>query len=187
MGAYTSPNQVWYPDLTDVGQPNVWAATLAQSVDAGIGARLQKQEVAVGLKASLTDNALTFTATSTIVPYTVNSGIADFNNGFTLAGGVATVNVKGMYVVTASVSGHNGTSRGLKILLYQNAIAFAQAEVPQQASGGPWINSQASCVLNCAIGDTIYAKVQLTGSAGTDFNVQPAGNYISVAMVQAVP
>lgn len=186
MGALTVPNGVWYPDLTDIGQPNVWAATMAQSVDTGIGARLQKQEIAVGLKASLADSSFNFGGVAATIPYAINSGTGDFNNGFTLAGGVATVQTKGMYVVTANLGASTGTNTGLKVFLYQNNVNVALNEVPQ--NGTIWIGTTVSAVLNCVPNDTIWVKGAWTNSSPgtTTQNKQTAANYISIAMVQAV-
>lgn len=180
----TVKHNVWYPDLTDIDQPNVWGATLAQSVADGIGDRLGVQEEAIGLKCSLADHVINYSSTKQTVPFTINAGTGDFNNGFTFSGGIATVQTKGMYLVTASVGGSTGSGTGMRVEIYQNSVNFATAETPQQAS--IWVSAAATCVLNCVPGDTIYVKGQRSAGSA-QFNEQSSANYISIAMVQAVP
>lgn len=189
MGAYTVPNGVWYPDLTEIDQPNVWMATHAASVDQGIGVRLQKQEIAVGAKLS-TNAAIALTTSPTIVPmavYDATSG--DFNNGMTLAGGVLTVQTKGMYVVSASLGVQPnavGTTRSAVNTLRKNANVVSYSEVPLSTVYS--ISSLCTTVMNCVPGDTIsmYGNVGGGTASGSQTNMAGYLSYFTAAMVQAV-
>jgi hypothetical protein len=190
MGAYTSPNQVWYPDLTDVDQPNVYLATMAQSIDTGIGVRLQQQEIAVGAKLS-TPAVMTLTTTPTILAMGVNdAATGDFNNGMTVAGGVITVQTKGMYVVSGSLgvqpNGAIGTTRSAVNILKKNTSVVSYGEVP--LSGSYSISSLCTTVVNCIPGDTISMYGSIGGGSASGIATNQVGylTYLTVAMVQAV-
>lgn len=186
MGQFTTNGQIWYPDTADTAELNTLLATMASSLEDGLTPRLAHQELARGLKASVPDATFSLPAIGeTTIPYTVTAGNGDFNNGFTLAGGIATVGTAGMYLLTASIGAETGTGTGLKIHLYKNAILTAIAEVPQ--SGSVWVNAQATCVVNCVAGDTLQAKGKWTSGSGSVTLKQNATNYISIAMVQATP
>lgn len=186
MGAFTSPDQVWYPGQDDKAEINTLLATMAASINNGIGMRLRQQEVAVGLKASILDDQFTFTSSPKTLTYAINPNTGDFNNGFDLAGGIASVKTKGMYLVSASCGASTGSGTGMKIMIYQNAINFATAENPQNTA--IWVNASGTAVLNCVPGDTIYAKGLCTSlGSGTTLSKQYAANYLSIALVQAVP
>jgi hypothetical protein len=182
MGAYTSPNQVWYPDLTDIGQLNTLLATLAQSVDAGIGARLQKQEIAVGLKAGLA-SAVTLTTTFTLMPMVITSNNACFNKGFNFAGGVATVVTPGMYMVSAGIGVTNQAGSSSKMSLRLNGVSVVEDE--QSSSGTIYQASKNVSVVNCVAGDTI-SLYGSCGSATIPTSANLALTHLSIAMVQAV-
>ena len=163
--ANTVPDGIYYPDSNTLMNFDAILATMASSIQNGIGKRLALQEIAVGLKASLqgwtipkSNNAII------VVPYVISSGLADFNQGFTFQNGIASVQTAGMYLVTASVgpafpdsSGNAGT----KVNILKNNVVFAASEVP--LSGVVWTNAQATSVINCVPGDTISVKASQTG------------------------
>jgi hypothetical protein len=187
MGAFTVVDQIWYPDVTDIDQPNVWAAHIAQSVSDGIGKRLARQELTVGLKASVDSSVYTIPyGPATLIPYSVTSGRGDFNNGFSFSAGVATCQTPGMYSVTASL-GTNTAQNGaaVKVQVYKNALFIASSETTQTAT--VFGTAAVSCVLNCAIGDTISAKGGITAAGPSNQLNSDQTTHMSIALVQALP
>lgn len=188
MGAYTPNSQVWYPDGTDTAEINTLLATVASSIENGIGARLEHQEIAVGAKLnaplSYTIPSGSTFANATTVPYANDGTLAAFNNGMSVSGGVVTIATTGMYIVTASLGGLNTAGRSVVNYLCKNGAYVASAEVPTNTS--VYVSSQANCVLNLVPGDTISVKARSTG--GTLLIAQnPELSYLTLAMVQAAP
>jgi hypothetical protein len=190
MGALTSPNAVWYPDLTDVGQPNVNLATMAQSIDAGIGARLQKQEILMGLFANIpTGTVLSMTYNAeTLIPVTVNAGVG-FNQGMTIAGGVITITQAGIYAVACGVT-TSQTVGYLDTKIYKNAGILGRAlTVTSGAVGGGFCFGSSAVSLICAVGDTISLKATpyVTGSGATALLTgQATYNTLSATLLKAM-
>lgn len=189
MGQVTTNTQVWTPDAADLNEPDVYLASMAASIENGIGPRLALQEQAIGLKASLSAGAWTIPGGNpqTVVPYVVSSSRGDFNQGFTYSAGTATVVTPGMYFVTASIGPNGDTStpagKGIKIQVEKNGSFIAGNEV----AGAPnWISAPASAVVSCVAGDTIRAKASYvnssTGITNNDFS-----SHMSIVMVQAIP
>lgn len=186
MGAFTVVDQIWYPDLTDIDQPNTWAAHIAQSISDGIGKRLAKQEVSVGLKASLDFQTYTIPAgnPSAVVPYVITANRGDFNNGFTLGAGTATVQTPGMYMVAASIGpSADTTGKSVKVQIEKNASFVVGSEFPGSAT---WIAAPATCVLNCIAGDTIRVKAGYMNSSSGVLN-NDFTSHFSIVLVQAAP
>lgn len=186
MGAYTPNSQVWYPDITDTAKLNTLLAQMASSIEDGVGARLEHQEIAVGLKASVDQGAWTLPITTPdIIPYAVSTGRGDFNNGFTFSGGIATVQTAGMYLVTASLGPAGAINGGgIKVLIYKNSLFIAANEVAMTTS--VWVGSTATTVLNLVPGDTVHAKGAITTNGGVISNSAET-THLSVTLVQALP
>lgn len=186
MGLYTTLAQVWYPDETDTAEFNTLLGTMASSIENGIQPRLAKQELSIGLKASVSGWTIPATNTYTTVPVSVTASFADFNKGFSLASGIATCNTGGMYVVTASLAPGNPDSAGggasCKAGIAKNGSLVSSTEVG--FSTVTWINAQSSCVINCVPGDTIQMQGTLAGSPGAVHTSYQQGTYLSIAMVQ---
>jgi hypothetical protein len=190
MGNVTSDLLIWTPDDNDTAEPDVYLATMAQSLEDGAGARLRLQEVSVGLKASIGTYTIPHVANpgtpTAVLPFTVTSTRGDFNKGFTFSGGVATVQTAGMYIVTAGV-GPNGASsaNGFKIRIRKNTTAIITSETAMH--GTIWVSGSSSAVLNCVAGDTISVLASITGAANNSYTANPDATYLSIAMVQATP
>lgn len=185
--ANTSPDGIYYPDSNTLMNFDAILATMASSIQNGIGKRLALQEIAVGLKASVQGWVIPKgNSATTVVPYIISTGLADFNQGFTFQNGIATVQTAGMYLVTASLGpSGSATSGGAKVNILKNSIMFASSEVP--FSSTVWINSQATSVINCVPGDTISVKGTLTGPPSSTHITEATTTYMSIAMVQAIP
>lgn len=184
MGAYTNPNGVWYPDSTDVGQPNTYLATMAQSIDSGIGARLQKQESNVGGLFNLNANQTLTASTKITVAYTVGPG--GYNNGLTISGGIVTLPQKGLYAVFASfyASQQNGY---IDATLMQNSTVVSETLSTTSSTGSTYIstggisaNILAAANDQISVGITFYTATSsvLVGSSGRMLNT------LSIALVK---
>jgi hypothetical protein len=191
VGAFTPLDQVWYPDGDDTAEQNVNMAAQASSIEEGIGARLRHQEIAIGLKASPSSayviTAAVDDASAPVVPVAVGNGPADFGQGITVNSGVATIATAGMYLVTASISTPGGGSQGIVAIIAKNGTPFASSETPISTIYNT--NSQATCVINCVPGDTIALRARISGGGGNRgvVNNNQSLNYLSIAMVQALP
>lgn len=194
MGALTPIDKVYYPDKTDIDQPNVYLATMAQSIEDGIGARLRQQEVAVGLKAGIAPGT-GIPVNDVIAPFTIRSDNGGFNEGFDLAGGIATVKTKGLYIIAAS-AGINpsenipaNVSRTVSVTVYKGTTPLAGAEV--LSSVNYYQSAAATTVISCVPGDTLHIKWHSAGPWGVTGNAQMANSsvltYLSIALVQALP
>jgi hypothetical protein len=188
VGAYTPESQVWYPDITDTAKLNTLLATMASSIEEGIGKRLKLQEVAVGLKASIGDNGWNIPyggANAAVIPYAITTSRGDFNNGFTFAGGIATVQTAGMYLVTASCGPLGATNgAGIRVQIVKGSTFIAGNEVAM----GPtvWVGSTCTTVLNLVPGDTVHAKANISTTGGAMPNSGDT-THVSITLVQALP
>lgn len=187
MGFLTTKAKVWYPAITDKMQLHTLFSTMASSIENGIQPRLELQERAIGLKASVNLNAYTIPyGTPTNVPYAVSTGRGDFNQGFSFANGIATVQTAGMYLVSTSLgtsTAQNGAA--VKVSLYKNSLFIAASEGSQTAS--TFGTTAVTAVLNCIPGDTISARGGITAAGPSAQPNSDQTTHLSVAMVQAVP
>lgn len=180
----TDVDRVYYPDLDDVDQPNVYMAVHSQSIEEGIGARLRQQEVAVGLKAGLA-NVMQLKQTLQLVPFQVNNANANFSQGLTIEGGVVTVKTRGMYLVSAAVGINVAANDSVVPVLYKNSTAVVSAETPSALA--LYAVGQCTTVINCVPGDTIHVKARCGGSALPTTSPDQTLTHLTVTMIQAVP
>lgn len=190
----TEIDQVYYPELDEVDQPNVWGAAMAQSVEDGIGARLRQQEVAVGLKAGIRDGT-GIPMDGAVAPFVILEGNGGFNEGFDLAGGIATVKTRGLYLMASSIGIHTpnivpgNANRTVSITLVKGSTQLAGSEV--EVSPKYYQNAAATTVISCEPGDTLHviwrsaALAGVTGPATMANN--PTLNYLSIALIQPLP
>lgn len=186
MGLYTPNSQVWYPQTSDTAEINTLLATMASSIEEGVGARLKHQEIAVGLKASLDTGVWTLPITTPgQIPYVVSSGRGDFNNGFSFTNGTATAQTAGMYLVTASLGPAGSVNGGgIKVVIYKNGLFIAGNEVAMTTT--VWVGSTATAVLNLVPGDTVHARGAITTNGAVITNSAET-THLSVTLVQALP
>lgn len=183
MGGMTVKHAVWYPDLTDVDQPNVWAATMAQSVADGIGDRLELQEKAVGLKAGLSSQ-FTLTTTAQILPMVIKATDGSFKEGFDISGGIATVTVKGMYLISGALGIQPASGTTTAMGLWKGTSSIIGDE--QVSSPTFYQGSKATTIVNCIPGDTLYMKGRCAANTVLTAAAQDLTHF-TVAMIQAVP
>lgn len=159
MGQTTTSTQVWTPDSTDLGHPDVYLATMSASIENGIGARLTKQELLQGLFANIpSGTSVPITGgTETVLAMTVNAGVG-FNQGMTLAGGTVTITQAGLYSISAGVTTAQSTGY-LDTKIYQNAGIVGRALTPATTVGGGFAFGNTSVSVTCAVGDTLNVRI----------------------------
>lgn len=101
MGNITSDLLIWTPDDQDLGEPDVYLATMSQSMEDGLGVRLRKQEEPIAAQVSLSaDQSI---STAFVVQYSLNTG-PTFNSGLTVnASGSITITRAGVYSIATNV------------------------------------------------------------------------------------
>lgn len=183
----TEVDKVFYPDLDTVDQPNVWGAAMASSVEAGIGARLRKQEQFIGFMGHLPKQTwpkLYNGQDYGPLPFQVIQGSGSFNQGMQVAGGVVTIPVAGLYAVSLSATVEALTAE-FNVRLYLNTTAVWKGYT--QATTSAFGYNTGSVVLNCAAGDKLSARVTLYGSGNNSAirNGDYIDNVLSVALLKA--
>jgi hypothetical protein len=127
MGVVSADLQIWTPDELDTAEPNVYLATMAQSLEDGVGDRLRKQESFIGCNLSLPSS---FAVGGTIAqaPFAVVNAW-NFNEGMTVSGGNVEVPMNGIYTVqvVANYLGANSTPGRINTYLYLNGSSIQYA------------------------------------------------------------
>lgn len=169
---------IWTPDETDNLNPEVWSQSMADSIQNGIGDRLNRQEQAIGLKAGIPQDTRVKFQNDVIAPYAViGNGTSNFNQGMKFDGGVATVEVAGMYFITASAAlsywnggGTDNTpenqNRSIALQIKHNGSDLNGCEV--EASPTNWQTSQANAVVLCVPGDSLWVNWYSAGPGGSN-------------------
>lgn len=115
----TGGSAIWTPDENDNLDPEVWSATMAQSIEDGIGKRLEKQEARVSLRAT-TPEPFDVTGTGPDdayirIPLNANGptgsrapepefAAGNHVDGITLEGNIATIVTPGLYAITGQIT-----------------------------------------------------------------------------------
>lgn len=187
MGGYTPVAQVWYPDVTDTAKLNTLLATMASSIEDGLGARMTKQETVKSLLGSVTAGS-TWTLSNAVeatVPYSINSG--GYNDGLTLAGGTVTITIPGLYYFGASVL-TTQTNGYVDLQLQRNGGTIARALAAGSPAGAGIGPASGATVFNCVAGDTLRARVTIQGTTGSIAinTLQATYNVLSVMLMKAL-
>lgn len=183
MGNTTADLLIWTPDANDTAEPDVYLATMSQSMEDGLGNRLRTQELAIGLKAGYTA-APTLTTTMTVAAVTVNASNGSFSQGLTISGGIVTVATPGMYIVSGAVGVQNIAGHTAKIELRKGSTILVSDE--QKSDATFFQAAKATTVVNCVAGDTISMRIgDAAGGATVASNLTMT--HLTVAMIQAVP
>lgn len=187
MGAYTTTAQVWYPDLSDTAKLDSLLATMASSLENGLGARMTKVETKKSLFASVTASSTwaLVNGTEATIPYSINSG--NTNDGFTLTGGIVTIITPGLYTINASCT-TNMVSGYADIRLYKNATVLSRALADSTTAGGGFASGPVAATLEFAAGDTIKATVTVNGVAASAsiHTGQQTYNVLNIGLIRAL-
>lgn len=187
MGQYTPNAQVWYPDTSDGAELNTLFATMASSIEDGVGSRLKKQEQAVACQVSLEVNQNI--SVEFVVQYNVNSG-PTYNNGLTVnAAGSVTIITPGIYFVSTNVYTQqaSGFTGYCVPNIRKNASKISTSICSPTTVGSNKVGvSSITTAAICNAGDTLDVLVTAAGGtttllAGNDKNL----NTFTVALMRA--
>lgn len=187
MGSYTSTAQVWIPDVTDTAKLNTLFASMASSIEDGLGQRMLKQETVKSLLGSVTAGS-TWTLSNGVeatVPYTINAG--GYNDGLTLTSGVVTIDTPGLYYFNASVL-TTQTNGYVDLQLQRNTGTFSRALGAGSTAGAGIGPANASGLFKCVAGDTFRARVTVNGVTGSCAinTLYATYNVLSVVLLKAL-
>lgn len=158
------------PDEGNTLDPEVYLAAMAESIEEGIGERLNKQEQAIGLAAGIAIGTTVGFAPGIIAPYEILTGEECFTQGMTLEGGIVTLTVPGMYFISCSAALETianepaNAGRTIALQIYKNGVQLAGCEV--EANADNWSTAQANKVVNCIAGDELAVHWYSAGGAG---------------------
>lgn len=183
------------PDEDNDVAPDVWSAAMAVSIEEGIGVRLKKQETAIGLKAGIASGTTAPYAADVIAPYEILESDGCFTEGLELTGGIATVDVEGMYLLTATASldsvanTSSNDQRTIALQLFKNTTQLSGSEV--SSTNGHWATSSATAVVRCVPGDTLhvewYSAGPVAGEGSGTLSPNTAMNSLSIVLVTPTP
>lgn len=187
MGAYTTNMQVWYPDTSDTAKLNTLLATLASSIETGIGGRIIKVETTRSLLATVTAGSVTPLSNGgeKTIPFSINPG--GYNDGMTIAPtGIVTVNVSGLYYMAVN-SMTTQASGYMDLRLYKNAGNFTRALGHSGTNGGGFAAAGATGIMQCNAGDSLQATVTVNGVAASAqiHTGQVTYNVMSIVLLKA--
>lgn len=184
MGAYTPNAQVWYPDGTDTAELNTLLATLASSLENGLGARMTAQENLVSAVLAIPNNS-SFPAIAANTDTTLNFQVTSFgyNTGnMTLSNGVLTIVTPGIYFVSSTITFQDHSSyysHSIKINGVEKVRGFSN-----KPNGGAFQYSAQTSVVKLAAGDTVATVVNSSTNAGAVRDVSAAGNVMTCTLLK---
>lgn len=190
MGNTTSDLLIWTPDEDDTAEPDVYLATMAQSLEDGAGARLRKQERTASMLANLPAQQNFTVGTPATVNFTINSTVG-YNDGLTLTGGKVQVTEAGLYFFSANclgaVAGTSGTGF-MQMQIRKNAKVISNAITLMVYNGGSVIaTASGSTMSKCIVGDLIDVWVAFYNTPAAPFLSVGGGvyNIFSASLVKA--
>jgi hypothetical protein len=177
MGNVTSDLLIWTPDQDDLGDPDIYLATMAQSLEDGTGERLRKQEQFIGCNLGVS----AFTADGTIkqVPF-ANINSWNYNLGMTVSGGAVTVPVDGIYTVqvNANYLGATTTPGRINTYLYLGGGSVQFSSTYGNTATSRYSNASIATSLKLTAGNVLSVKAasydansNLQGGGGSSFSV----------------
>lgn len=195
---------IWTPDEGDSLDPEVWSATMADSIMNGIGERLIRQELPIGLKASIQTGTRVKFMDGVIAPYEIlGNGTGCFTSNIDFTGGIATIpeDGDGMYLITAASalaywgagpdSAPENETRSIALQIKRNGTDLSGCEV--EASEKVWQTAQANTVVICVPGDQIsvnwYSAGPVSGPGDTGAMIadNPALHSLSIVLITPIP
>lgn len=184
MGAFTPIDEIWYPDEDDTAEQNTNLATMASSIEEGIGARLRAQETFLGLFATRPTGQTLARLALTTVGFGLNSTQC-FNTGFTFSNGIITISTPGLYYVGVNVVINIPDGYG-EICIVKSNIEYGKV-LQFKGSTSNNVGLSTSSVINCVAGDTIWTRTYIDSSTDGNFNTNsPTFNTLSVSLLKAL-
>ena len=190
MGNVTSDLLIWTPDENDTAEPDIYLATMAQSLEDGTGARLRKQERSASMLANLASNQNFVVGTPQTANFTVNATVG-YNDGMTLIGGKVKITEAGLYYfsmnVLGAVAGTSGTGF-MQAQIRKNAKVISNAITLMVYNGGSVIaTATGSTMATCAVDDLVDVYVAFYNTPAAPFLSVGGGiyNLFSASLVKA--
>lgn len=179
MGNVTSDLLIWTPDENDTAEPDIYLATMAQSLEDGAGERLRKQESFIGVNLSVSG---AFTADGTIrqIPFAVVNSY-NYNEGMTVSGGQVTVPMDGIYTVqvVANYLGANTTAGRINTYLYLNGTSIQFSSTYGNTSTNRYSNASIASSYKLVAGDDLTVR-----TSSYDSNSTLQGSNFSVVLTK---
>lgn len=186
--ANTTPDGIYYPENTTDMELDTILATMASSIQNGMGKRLARQELVYSFLGHIPLQSFTNVGSGILVaplPYQVVSGSRSFNKGFTMASpGVLTIPTKGIYSVTIS-----GTSKAVaaefNMRLRWNSTDVWKGYTQSTTAAFGYITG--STVVECELGDTLSVAAVWYSTTGTNIvSNSYIDNSFSVTLLKAL-
>jgi hypothetical protein len=184
MGAFTPIDEIWYPDEDDTAEQNVNLATMASSIEEGIGQRLRAQETFLGLFATRASGQTLTKQALTTVQFGLDSP-STFNTGFTFSNGIITIETPGLYYVGVNVVIQIPDGYG-EICIVKSGNEYGKV-LQFKGSASNNVGLSTSSVVNCVAGDTIWTRTYIDSSTNANFNTNSQTfNTLSVSLLKAL-
>lgn len=166
MGNVTSDLAIWTPDAADLAKPDVYLATMAQSIEDGAGTRLRKLESFVGCNLCMS-SALTVTSTTAVVAPFIVTQPYNFADGVTAnPDGSVQIITAGIYQINfnASFLPANTTPARINTYIYKNGQSLGYSSTYGEAVTSRYSNCNVAGVYKLVAGDVITARVSIADS-----------------------
>lgn len=179
--AFTPKARVWSPDGSEKASFRSLMATMASSIENGLGLRVGKLETFVGCNLSV-PSPVAGTATITKVSgYAVLSSAAapgSFNNGMTVNSGTVIVPEDGIYNVqfTANFLSSNGTQGRVNSYIYVNNVQQNYSSSEGATSINKYTNCSVSAVYTLKKNDQIDVRIA-TQDGGNSLQHQQGSSF----------
>lgn len=178
MGNVTSDLLIWTPDENDTAEPDVYLATMAASMEDGLGDRLRKQEAFIGCNLGL-NTPFVANETITQVPFGLKNSW-NFTEGMTISGGSVTIPMDGIYTVALNANYLSVTTSPGRInsYLHINGLSLQYSSTYGLPSLNRYANANISNSFKFVTGDVLSIKVtsldqdsKLASGSGSGFSV----------------
>lgn len=159
--AVTEEFQIWSPDESHTVEPDVYLAQMADSIEQGMGGRVQRQEmlVSAGMNVAVGNFQPLPVGESTTVEF--EPGTRGHLEGMEFVGGVVTIPVDGLYFLSAGVSVNIPQDEVFTVEVVVNIEPVMRGHgqsVPFE-SGGAFGYVNVSNVVQCFEGDKVRTTV----------------------------
>jgi hypothetical protein len=172
---FVNDDAIWTPDEDDTLEPDVWSKQMAESISQGLGVRMAKQETVAGVATATTGFDLTGAGTTSdtgIVLPVKNTGYRNYVDNMTLAGGVVTVKVAGLYLIVLTVTADFAPSVPLDLSLYIGTTA--DVFQPFVTDAAAFSTATITSALMLDVGDTIYGRLRVGAGRSDTVHIQHA-------------
>lgn len=171
--AITNADGIVTPDEENTLDPEVYLAAMADSISEGIGVRLAKQESVAGIKSATPVGPYDIAGDANIPALTILTGIGFIEN-MSLSGGIVTVEVAGLYLITGVVTARFEDGVPIDANLWVNGQN--EASQPFLTSLTSYTSTTMVVPAFLAVGDTFY----LTVGVGADRTETVTISYVNL-------